>query len=101
LNTESTFGMVQTHVVLFHLLQNLLQVFYVTTLFFCLNYQVVYVDLKVSPNLFCEGGVHASLKGGTCILEAERHNLIVIVLGIRHEGSFWRIQWIHLDLVVA
>jgi len=68
---------------------------------FCFDHQIFYVDLQVSPNLFSEGGVHATLKGSSGVFEAERHNLVVIVLSVCHESSFWSIKWVHLDLIVS
>ena len=38
---------------------------------------VVHVDLNVSSNLMCEHLVHHPLIRGSCVLESERHYVVV------------------------
>lgn len=65
-----------------------------------LNYHVIDIDLQVFLYLVGEDNIHEALVGGVNVLKDERHDIIMIVVMIRHEGSFRSVYRIHLNLVV-
>lgn len=51
------------------------------TMPFCgLHYHVVDADFHILHYLVGEYGVHKSLVGGACILEVERHGIMIVVV---------------------
>ena len=49
---------------------------------FCLHYHVIHIDVGISAKLFQEALLHATLKGGAGVSQAERHGQVA-------EGSKW------------
>lgn len=65
-----------------------------------LHYYFVNIDFHIQSNLVGEYDIHDSLVGGTIILEVKRHDIVVVVVMIRHQGGFWGVKGIHLNLFI-
>jgi len=75
-NPESTFFLVEAHVVFAELFKDLFQVCHVLGYALRFDNHVIDLDLDVSSNLSLENVVHQSLVCSTCIFEAEGHDPI-------------------------
>lgn len=66
-----------------------------------LNFRVYSISTLPGPsNLVGELGVHESLAGGANILKAIGHDIVLVVIVILHEGNFWGVHGIHMNLVI-
>lgn len=63
--------------------------------FVIFSYHVIYIDLKVLPYLEGEHWVYELLVGGANILEAEGHDIVVLVTMIWQGGWLGSIKRIH------
>lgn len=63
-------------------------------------YHAINIYLYVLPNLVGEHTIHESLVGGTNILKADEHDIVVVVIVFQHEGSIWGIKGIRMKLVI-
>lgn len=64
------------------------------------HYCFINIELQVLPYMVEEHIVQESQVGGSNVLEAERHDIRVVVAMIRHKGRLGCIQGIHSDLVI-
>ena len=66
----------------------------------CLHHHVIYVDVGVSGELLEEALLHATLKGGAGIPQAERHRQVAEGPKRRDEGGLQSVCRVQLDLVI-
>ena len=77
------------------------QVFQQGTALLCLHHNVFYIDVGISAELFQEAFLHATLKIGTGISQAECHSQVAESSEWCDEGGLQAVGWIQLDLMVA
>src|ERR1051325_2905279 len=72
-------------------------------LFFCVgsSYHVVDVDLYLVMNHVMEQCHHGTLISGACVLQSERHNLIIESAPLCNESSLLHVFGGHFDLIVT
>ena len=66
-----------------------------------LHHNIVYVDVGISAKLVEESFLHATLKSGTGISQAECHSQVAESSEWCDEGGLQAVGWVQLDLVVA
>ena len=67
----------------------------------CLHHNIVYIDVGISAKLLEEALLHATLKSGTGISQAECHGQVAEGSEWCDEGGLQPIGRVQLDLVVA
>ena len=67
----------------------------------CLHHNIVYVDMGISAELLEEAFLHATLKSGTDISQAECHSQVAESSEWCDEGGLQAVSWVQLDLVVS
>ena len=82
-------------------LKGLLEVFQQCSMLFRLHHHVVHVNVGVPAELLEETLLHATLKGGTGIPQAERHSQVAEGSKRRDEGSLQSVCRVQLDLVIS
>jgi len=100
LNSECTLLGVELHVGPYEGLEHILEVLHVLVERVGLHHYVVHVDLYTSADQPFEDLVHEVLVGCPCVLEVERHDLIVVVGVDRHERLLL-VFGVHTYLVIA
>ena len=68
---------------------------------FRLHHHVIHVDVGVSAELLDEALLHAMLKGGASIPQAERHGQVAEGTKRRDEGGLQSVSRVQLDLVIS
>ena len=101
LNAEHAFLQVELHIRSLQCLLEFLQVFHVLVARIQLQDYVIYVNLHVPVDHPFKDLVHQPLVSGPNILEAKRHNLVVVVCSVHHTSGLLLISWMHAYLVVA
>ena len=66
-----------------------------------LHHDIVYIDVGISAELLEEAFLHATLKGGTGISQAERHRQVTESSKWRDEGGLRAVGRVQLYLVVS
>lgn len=66
----------------------------------CLNYHIIGVYLQFLPYREGKNRIHEAMVVGANVLEVKRHDILAVVVIVRHEGCFRCVQGIHLNLVV-
>ena len=66
-----------------------------------LHHNVVYVDVGISAELLEEAFLHATLKSGTGIPQAECHSQVTESSEWCNEGGLQAVCWVQLNLVVS
>src|ERR1043165_649700 len=71
--------------------------------FFCLrsSYHVVNVDLYLVMNHVMKQCHHGTLISGACVLQSERHNLVVESTPLCNKSSLLHVFRSHFDLIVT
>ena len=65
-----------------------------------LHHNIVYVDVGISAELLEESFLHATLKSGTGIPQAECHSQVTESFEGCDEGGLQAVSWVQLDLMV-
>ena len=68
---------------------------------FRLHHHVIHVDVGVPTELLEEALLHATLKGGAGIPQAERHGEVAEGSKRRDEGGLQSVSRVQLDLVIS
>ena len=66
-----------------------------------LHHNIVYIDMGVSAELLEEALLHATLKRGAGIPQAEHHGQVAEGSKWCDEGSLQAVDWVQLDLMVS
>ena len=82
------------------ILKGLLEVFKQGASLLRLHHNIIYVDLGISTELLEEAFLHAMLKSGAGISQAERHRQVAESSKWCDEGSLQAVCWVQLDLMV-
>ena len=66
-----------------------------------LHHDIVYIDVGIFAELLEEAFLHATLKSGTGISQAECHSQVAESSEWCDEGGLQVVSWVQLDLVVS
>ena len=78
-----------------------LVIFQLGAALFRLHHNIVYIDMGISAELLEEALLHATLKGGAGIPQAERHGEVANGSKWRDEGGLQSVRRVQLDLVIS
>ena len=82
------------------IIKSLLEIFQEGAVLLRLHHNIVYVDVGISAELLEEAFLHATLKSGTGIPQAECHSQVTESSEWCDEGSLQAVSWVQLDLMV-
>ena len=66
-----------------------------------LHHNIVHIDVGVSAELLEEALLHATLKGGAGVSQAERHGQVAEGSKRHDEGGLQSVSQVQLDLVIS
>lgn len=61
---------------------------------------IIDVDHQIAPYFVREYHIHYILIGGICVLQSNRHGIVILITMVRHENYFGSFQRLYFYLVI-